>query len=68
MKNRKAIIIGAGIAGPAMALWLQRIGIESVIYESRPRLDGNEGVYLGLTPNGQNAIGPLVNLADLREE
>jgi 2-polyprenyl-6-methoxyphenol hydroxylase-like FAD-dependent oxidoreductase len=68
MKTRKAIIIGAGISGPAIALQFKRIGIQSVVYESRPRLDVNEGVFLGLTPNGQNAIRELVNLSDLREE
>ncbi len=68
MKTRKAILIGAGIAGPAMALQLRRIGIQPVVYESRPRLDENEGVFLGLTPNGQNALRPLVDPAGLREE
>ncbi len=68
MKTRKAIIIGAGIAGPALALQLQRVGIQSVIYESRPRPDGDEGAFLGLTPNGQNAIRSLVDLAGLHEE
>ena len=68
MKTRKAIIIGAGIAGPALALQLQRIGIEPILYESRSRFDGDEGAFLGLTPNGQNAIRDLVDPASLREE
>jgi len=34
MKNKKAIIIGCGIAGPALALQLKRAGIKSTIYEA----------------------------------
>jgi 2-polyprenyl-6-methoxyphenol hydroxylase-like FAD-dependent oxidoreductase len=51
-----------------MALQLKRIGIESVVYESRSRPDENEGAFLGLTPNGQNAMRELVDLSGLREE
>ncbi len=68
MKTRKAIIIGAGISGPAMALQLRRIGIESVVYEGRSHSDTSEGVFLGLTPNGQNAVRDLVDLTLLREK
>jgi len=34
MKSKKAIIIGCGVAGPALAISLHRIGIDSKIYES----------------------------------
>lgn len=34
VKNKKAIIIGCGIAGPALAIALKRAGIDSEIYES----------------------------------
>jgi len=33
----KALIIGSGIAGPVVALALQRAGIDAVIYEGRPQ-------------------------------
>jgi 2-polyprenyl-6-methoxyphenol hydroxylase-like FAD-dependent oxidoreductase len=32
--GRKALIIGCGIAGPVVALFLQRAGIEAEIYEA----------------------------------
>jgi len=35
MEGKKAIIIGGGIAGPASALALSKIGITSTIYEPR---------------------------------
>ena len=31
---RTALIIGAGVAGPAMALFLRRLGWQPVIYEA----------------------------------
>ena len=34
IKNKKAIIIGCGVAGPTLAISLYRIGIDSKIYES----------------------------------
>ncbi|MGI9566326.1 MAG: FAD-dependent oxidoreductase [Nitrosopumilus sp.] len=33
-ESKKAIIIGCGVAGPALAIMLKRIGIESEIYEA----------------------------------
>ncbi len=40
----KVLIVGAGIAGPTLAYWLQRTGHEPVIVERAPRL--REGGYL----------------------
>lgn len=54
----KAIIVGAGIGGPVLALWLQKLGIEVVLTEARPSLSA-EGAFLGLAPNGLNALAPL---------
>jgi 2-polyprenyl-6-methoxyphenol hydroxylase-like FAD-dependent oxidoreductase len=59
MQNQKAIIIGCGIAGPAMALFLKRIGIESVIYEAHHSDRDDAGVFLGITPNGINILKEL---------
>ena len=33
--SMKALIIGCGVAGPVVALFLQRAGIEAEIYEAR---------------------------------
>lgn len=63
----KAIIIGCGIAGPAMAIFLKKIGIQTTIFEAQPEDRDNEGVFLGISPNGLNVIKefmPLDNLLD----
>lgn len=57
VKNKKTVIIGCGIAGPALALALKRAGIESTIYEE------HDGPYdfglLSLTPNTFKALDIL---------
>lgn len=60
--SRHAIIIGGGIAGTAMALFLKRAGITSVIYEAYPKRD-DIGGGLQLAPNGMNVLTSL-SLAD----
>ncbi|HEX8018956.1 NAD(P)/FAD-dependent oxidoreductase [Mucilaginibacter sp.] len=57
-KKLKVIIIGGGIGGPALALFLKKAGISSVIYESRP-YEENVGGGLGLAPNGLNVLASL---------
>src|SRR5215475_579413 len=48
--NRKQVlIVGAGIGGPALALFLRRAGIEAEIFEAR---DTVEGYSLSLSCNG----------------
>lgn len=54
MNERKAIIIGCGIAGPALAIMLKRIGIESEIYESVETLSD-----FGILSLSSNAIRML---------
>jgi 2-polyprenyl-6-methoxyphenol hydroxylase-like FAD-dependent oxidoreductase len=46
---KKALIIGCGLTGPALALFLKRAGIESEIYEARTT---PEGYALSLASNG----------------
>jgi 2-polyprenyl-6-methoxyphenol hydroxylase-like FAD-dependent oxidoreductase len=48
-KTRKALIIGCGIGGPALALFLKRAGIAAEIYEARAT---PEGYSLSLSCNG----------------
>ena len=66
--NKKAIIIGAGIAGPILALHLKKIGFESEIFESRSEGNTKEGAFLGLTPNGLNVLKEFVDLRLLKED
>jgi 2-polyprenyl-6-methoxyphenol hydroxylase-like FAD-dependent oxidoreductase len=55
----RAVIIGAGIAGPALAAFLAKVGIESVICEARERPTGSEGGFLGVAPNGMRVLAEL---------
>jgi 2-polyprenyl-6-methoxyphenol hydroxylase-like FAD-dependent oxidoreductase len=66
--RKKAIIIGSGIAGPAMALQLQKLNIETEIFEARPGHKMNQGVFLGITPNGLNVLSELIDLESLKED
>lgn len=52
----RAIIVGAGIAGPVTAMALQRAGIESIIVEAHPPSDGEVGSYFTVSPNGLQAL------------
>ena len=66
--NKKAIIIGAGVAGPILALQLKKIGFESEIFESRSEDNTKEGAFLGLTPNGLNVLKEFIDLRLLKED
>ena len=55
-QKRKALIIGAGIAGPATALFLKRAGIEAEIFEAR---ETPEGYALSLSSNGVGVLKML---------
>lgn len=55
----RASIIGCGIAGPALAIALQRVGVEVRIHEARPEPSAGEGAFLMLAPNGLNVLRTL---------
>ena len=57
--NQKALIIGCGVAGPVVALYLQRVGIKPIIYESHPEPRDDEGFFLNLAANGTMVLEPL---------
>ena len=62
-QNLHSIIIGGGIAGPALALLLNKAGITSTVYEAHPRLE-NLGGGFTIAPNGMNVLEE-VGVADL---
>lgn len=62
------LIIGAGIAGPALAIQLAKIGIRSEIVEARKESEMAQGVFLGITPNGLNVLNKLIDRQTLKEE
>jgi 2-polyprenyl-6-methoxyphenol hydroxylase-like FAD-dependent oxidoreductase len=55
-----ALIIGGGIAGPAAALALQRVGIQPILFEASPGLARDDvGSYFTITPNGLDVLRAL---------
>ena len=66
--NKKAIIIGAGVAGPILALQLKKIGFDAEIFESRSEDNTKEGAFLGLTPNGLNVLKEFIDLRMLKDD
>ncbi len=57
--KRKAVIVGCGVAGPVLAMFLQKAGMEAVIYEGRPAPDDEAGYFLNLAPNGIAVLDTL---------
>ncbi|MBF6062817.1 FAD-dependent monooxygenase [Nocardia terpenica] len=51
-----ALIIGSGIAGPVTAMALQKVGIESVIHEARPRSADAIRAIVTVFANGMDAL------------
>jgi 2-polyprenyl-6-methoxyphenol hydroxylase-like FAD-dependent oxidoreductase len=58
-----AIIIGGGIGGPALSLFLRRAGIESRIFEAYPEPTTTTGGGFQIAPNGIRVLNAL-GLAD----
>jgi 2-polyprenyl-6-methoxyphenol hydroxylase-like FAD-dependent oxidoreductase len=61
-RPRKALIIGAGIAGPVTAILLKRAGIDAEVYEAWPYATGIGG-GLQIAPNGMHVLAEI-GLAD----
>ncbi|WJR81443.1 FAD-dependent monooxygenase [Bradyrhizobium sp. NP1] len=57
-RPRKAIIIGAGIAGPVAAILLKRAGIDAAIYEGWSYSTGIGG-GLQIAPNGMHVLAEI---------
>ena len=56
---RTALVIGGGIAGPVLAMFLERAGITPVICEGRPGPADDTGAFLNLAPNGLAVLETL---------
>lgn len=52
----KAVIIGGGVAGPVAAMALQKVGIDSTLYEAHPTGAHGVGATMGLSTNGLAAL------------
>lgn len=62
------MIIGCDIAGPTLAMTLQKGGIESTIYEAQESPSDNRGLFLYLGPNGVNILKTLEIEDKIREQ
>jgi 2-polyprenyl-6-methoxyphenol hydroxylase-like FAD-dependent oxidoreductase len=61
-RPRKALIIGAGIAGPVTAIFLRKAGIDAQLFEAWPYSTGIGG-GLQIAPNGMHVLAEI-GLAD----
>jgi len=56
--NTQVLIVGGGIAGPALSLFLNEAGIASTIYEAYPRMEDIGGGFQ-IAPNGMRVLEQL---------
>ncbi len=52
----RGLVIGGGIAGPVMGMALQRVGIESAIFEASSGPSDGVGAFLTVASNGIDAL------------
>ncbi|WP_243228333.1 NAD(P)/FAD-dependent oxidoreductase [Microbacterium sp. CIAB417] len=55
----KALVIGAGSAGPAVAQLLTRHGWDAPVFEARAALDSAAGLFLNVAVNGRRVLDRL---------
>jgi 2-polyprenyl-6-methoxyphenol hydroxylase-like FAD-dependent oxidoreductase len=66
--RKKALIIGCGIAGPAVAMFLKRAGYEPHIYEAKSEHDDYTGLFLNVARNGMQVLRELSVDDQIRQE
>jgi 2-polyprenyl-6-methoxyphenol hydroxylase-like FAD-dependent oxidoreductase len=66
MKERVALVMGGGIAGPAVALFLKRAGYIPFVFEAHSR-GSNIGGGLQIAPNGMHVLQQLAIARPLLE-
>ncbi|MFC8825132.1 FAD-dependent monooxygenase [Streptomyces sp. NPDC057137] len=64
--NRKVLISGASIAGPALAYWLDRYGVEVTVVEKAPVVRGG-GYAIDIRGTARDAVDRMGLLERLRE-
>ncbi|GGM05619.1 FAD-dependent monooxygenase [Micromonospora yangpuensis] len=55
-QTRSALVVGGGIAGPVVAMALQKAGVEATVYEAYPSPADSVGGGLSIAANGLNAL------------
>ncbi|MBO9641339.1 MAG: FAD-dependent monooxygenase, partial [Siphonobacter aquaeclarae] len=68
ISNKKVLIVGGGIAGPALAIQLIGQGAEVKIIEARTEAEMQEGLFFGISPNGLNVLADLVDISAIYDE
>lgn len=57
--GKRTLIIGCGTAGPVLAMFLRRAGLDPIVFEGRARPDDEAGYFLNLAPNGVAVLDAL---------
>jgi NADPH-dependent 2,4-dienoyl-CoA reductase/sulfur reductase-like enzyme len=57
--TQHVLIVGGGIAGPALAIALRQAGIDSIVYEASDRPRDSAGAFLNVAPNGLSVLRAL---------
>ncbi|MET7403632.1 FAD-dependent monooxygenase [Dactylosporangium sp. NPDC005572] len=68
MLERKALVVGCGVAGPAVAVALRWAGFEVALREARPEPDDAAGGWMMIMPNGLSVLRTLGVEPALRAE
>src|SRR5690242_2362403 len=66
--TKMAIIIGGGIGGPVVAMFLRRAGIDAQIYEAQAAPDDEGGYFLNVASNGLHVLHALELDAEVAAE
>lgn len=57
--RRKAVVIGGGIAGPVVAMFFKRAGIDATVFEARSTPSDFDGLFLNAAANGLDVLRTL---------
>lgn len=58
-RTTRVAIVGCGIAGPVLGMFLRELGVAAVIHEARAADANDQGAFLGVAPNGMNVLKRL---------
>jgi 2-polyprenyl-6-methoxyphenol hydroxylase-like FAD-dependent oxidoreductase len=57
--SRHVLIIGAGVAGPALGIAIRRANFAATVYEANPAPRDEAGAFLNVAPNGLGVLRAL---------
>ena len=58
-RSPRVLISGGGVAGPVLAMFLRKAGMDPVVYEGRAEPDDEAGYFLNLASNGVTVLDAL---------